>query len=196
MLCPDLILRIRSRLRDNDFKDLHFSDNEILDALEEAQNELVFLFDSNIKCLKLEVKGGVALLPKNVLSILSVSYSGNQIPIKTYSQVILKPTQELCLYQKSPLIYAFNHPICGEASLYANIEVRQSPKGEMFLPNVFNNALIFKTLSSLLQTETNANNLERVGVYANLYKEELNNLRSKIGRQRERKQYQTPFIKV
>ncbi|WP_298060570.1 hypothetical protein [uncultured Helicobacter sp.] len=89
MTALQVILSVRSRLRDEDRNRLRFSDSELLLNLEIAQNALILEFDSNI----LEFKFNAAQQPfrfhKRILGIHKVLLGGRQIPNKPQSFALL-----------------------------------------------------------------------------------------------------------
>lgn len=197
MLAEHLLLRLRSRLRDRDFANLKFNDNEILDIVEEVQNELIFLFNQNIQEIKLQVQGKSVPLPYRILNIIQAKAGNMEIPLKTLPQILRNEPKILCIYQKTPLEYALNLDYFGEITLWVNCAVSmQEPSEELFLDKIFANALIYGTLAQMFQIESHAQNLERASYYAQSYRQELQNVRNKINGLRERKNLTSKFVLV
>ncbi|TLD83951.1 hypothetical protein LS70_003845 [Helicobacter sp. MIT 11-5569] len=198
MRAEDIILRVRTRLRDSNFESLRFSDNELLDYLLSAQNDLIFAFNLNLETLHFELSSAESFkLPSNLLNLLCVRLNGVDIPLKSYSFLLKTPHSGLCVYQKSGNLYAFNTKVSGKLSVVANFgEESLDLEDTLLLPVLFADAATYGTIKRALQVETNEANLQRVAFYENIYKQELQTLRAKLNAQRERKNIKTPTIKV
>ena len=73
MQISDILLRVRTRLRDIKFDSLRFSDNELLDYATSAQNDLIFEFNANLQEIVRTLNNeDTFILPHNVLSIIAI----------------------------------------------------------------------------------------------------------------------------
>lgn len=82
MTALQVILSVRSRLRDEDRNRLRFSDSELLLNLEIAQNALILEFDSNILEFKFNATQQPFRFHKRILGIHKVLLGGKEIPNK------------------------------------------------------------------------------------------------------------------
>jgi|GEM_PF-6872336 len=172
MTALQVILSVRSRLRDEDRNRLRFSDSELLLNLEIAQNALILEFDSNI----LEFKFNAAQQPfrfhKRILGIHKVLLGGKEIPNKPQAYALhsnanffyLTNTKEARLSKES----------FGELRVFANCgEVILDTQDTLFLDELYFNALVLGVLKQMILIETGEDNLQKVAPYNSLYNQEI-----------------------
>ena len=105
MQISDILLRVRTRLRDIKFDSLRFSDNELLDYATSAQNDLIFEFNANLQEIVRTLNNeNTFILPHNVLSIIAIFLNNTQIPLKAYP-LILNNDSSIAIFQKSSNSY-------------------------------------------------------------------------------------------
>ena len=89
MQISDILLRVRTRLRDIKFDSLRFSDNELLDYATSAQDDLIFTFNANLHDVEFELQDSdIFVLPHSVLNIIAIFINGKEIPLKAYPIVL------------------------------------------------------------------------------------------------------------
>ena len=197
MQIADILLRVRTRLRDIKFDSLRFSDNELLDYATSAQDDLIFTFNANLHDVEFELQDSdIFVLPHSVLNIIAIFLNGNQIPLKAYP-LILNNDSSIAIFQKSSNIYQFTQKLSGNVRVIANFAGENlTIDSKCVLNALFADAMVYGIMQRALQVETNEANLQRIGFYANAYQQEIQKLRTKLNAQRESKHFITPFIKV
>lgn len=197
MQIADILLRVRTRLRDIKFDSLRFSDNELLDYATSAQNDLIFEFNANLQEIVRTLNNeDTFILPHNVLSIIAIFLNNTQIPLKAYP-LILNNDSSIAIFQKSSNIYQFTQKVSGNVRVVANFAGGNlTLDSKCVLNALFADAMVYGIMQRALQVETNEANLQRIGFYTNAYLQEIQKLRAKLNAQRENKHFITPFIKV
>lgn len=183
MQANDIILRVRSRLRDNNFttsEGIRFSDEEIIDALNDTALKVVKALKINIKQearVLTPTKQGIFLSQKPC-AIIKATYNGKEIPLSTHAYIIANPPQELTLYPLSPRQYALSpSKQDGVIEIFASyFTPARKASDKIELDDSFCQLLVYGILERLFQIETNENNLQRVKFYANEFARELANI--------------------
>lgn len=192
LLTNDIILRVRSRLRDTNYlaKDgVRFSDSEIIDALNDTAHTIVKSLKINIsQAAQILSKGKQTLrLSQTPCAIIKATYNGAPLPIKPHSQIIQTPLSPLTLYPISPKEYALSPSKSdGIIEIWASFCPRvKSANDEIALDSSFAQLLTYGILERLFQIETNENNLQRVKFYEAQYQKELRNIKDLLNKTSE-----------
>lgn len=193
----EVILKLRSLLRDTNYENLRFSDNELLESIEYVQNELIAHFSLNIQEYELIAENRILYLPTRILSLIKVSLNNQTIPLKTHKEVILNNTAINCIYQINAKEYRLNFDSSYAIKIYGNFAIDIPSDNEpLFIDKLFLNALYFGVLKNILFIETNANNLQKAAYYQSKYDDEIFKITALLNAQREKHNYITPYIIV
>ena len=85
MQIADILLRVRTRLRDTKFADLRFSDNELLDYATSVQDDLIFTFNANLHDMEFHLQDSdTFVLPHSVLNIIAIFINGKETQDYTF----------------------------------------------------------------------------------------------------------------
>lgn len=204
MLVNNIILKVRSRLRDTDFirkGGVSFSDEEIIDSINETAISIVQALKTNIRHFFTFIsKDNPTLnLPLTPLALHEAKLDGSTIECTTHAQ-ILSPRNALkektrILYKPSPRTYALypkptsKHRLEVFVSCIAPVE---SAEEELELDTSFINCVVYGVLERLFQIETNESNLQRANFYAQKYRAELNAMRDLQNKSTEPNMWKTP----
>ncbi|WP_281746733.1 hypothetical protein [Helicobacter suis] len=166
----EVLEAIRSRLKDDDYTNLRFSDTELLDTLNSALKALIVEFKLNKRQSTLEFKNDESIQIENLLSILEAYYNNQiiectQIPSNTLSLVVNQNTLSIAPFTSGNLRITY----CAHEEL-TNIE------DFIKVPALAKDALVYGTLSKLLEIPTNENNPNTIAIYKQLLKEAKNTL--------------------
>lgn len=192
----DVLLLLRSRLRDENYNELRFSNNELIDYLEQMQNKVISEFGLNLQEFVFDV-GQVELeLPSECLYFYLAKCGKNKIPLKTY-QEYLENENELCIYARSLVKYCLSLKVGQKVKVYLALSCKLSDENDdLSIESVFVNYLVLKVMKNILLTETNLNNLQKIELYDALIKQERNDLIALLNRAREKRSFVTKYIKV
>ena len=204
MLVNNIILKVRSRLRDTDFiraGGTTFSDEEIIDSINESATSIVQALKINIKhFFSIISKDNPTLnLPLTPLALHEAKLDGQSIECTTHSQ-ILSPRNALkektrILYKPSPRVYALYPKPTTKHTLEVFVSALtpvESAEDELELDSSFINCVVYGTLERLFQIETNESNLQRANYYAQKYRAELNAMRDLQNKSTEPNMWKTP----
>uniref|UniRef100_UPI001F15C8C6 hypothetical protein n=1 Tax=Helicobacter suis TaxID=104628 RepID=UPI001F15C8C6 len=166
----EVLEAIRSRLKDDDYTNLRFSDTELLDMLNNALKALIVEFRLNKRQSTLEFKNDESIQIDNLLSILEAYYNNQmiectQIPSNTLSLVVNHNSLSIKPFTSGNLRITY----CAHEEI-TNIE------DFMKVPQLAKDALVYSTLSKLLEIPTNENNPNTIAIYKQLLKEAKNTL--------------------
>lgn len=198
MKANEVLLRVRSRLRDNNFtskEGVKFNDAELIDALNDTALKIVKALKINIRQAAqiLTPSKQTLFLQKTPCAIIKATYNGAQIPISTQASIITNPPKNTTLYPISPRQYALA-PSKAEgiieiwASFFAPIK---NADDELELDDSFCQLLVYGVLERIFQIETNENNLQRVKFYASEFARELANISDLLNKTSEGEAWQT-----
>ena len=192
----DVLLLLRSRLRDENYNELRFSNNELIDYLEQMQNKVISEFGLNLQEFVFDV-GQVELeLPSECLYFYLAKCGKSKIPLKTY-QEYLENENELCIYARSLVKYCLRLKVGQKVKVYLALSCKLSDENDdLSIESVFVNYLVLKVMKNILLTETNLNNLQKIELYDALIKQERNDLIALLNRAREKRSFVTKYIKV
>lgn len=195
MTALNVILSIRSRLRDEDRLRLRFSDEELRVYLEIAQNALILEFDSNIQLFTFSAESQPYEFYNRVLAIVKVLLNGTQLPNRPQTYA-LQEANARYFYLTSPTQARLSVESSGELKVYANLAVRiPSLQSELFLDEMFFNALVLGVLKQMVLVETSEDNLQKTAPYENFYKQEIARLYTLANKSQSNKIHYTKFIK-
>ncbi|WP_163534072.1 hypothetical protein [Helicobacter suis] len=166
----ETIEAIRSRLKDDDYSNLRFSDTELLDTLNSALKALIVEFKLNKRQSTLEFKNDQPIQIDHLLSILEAYYNNQiiectQTPTKTLSLVVDQNTLRIAPFTPGNLRITY----CAHEDI-------TSIEDYMRVPQLAKDALVYSTLSKLLEIPTNENNPNTLTLYKQLLKEAKNTL--------------------
>lgn len=183
MKTQDILLRVRSRLRDTSYTQkggVSFSDAELIDALNDTAIKVIKALKINIlqHAKIITPTKQTIILPFLPACIIKATYNGAQIPIKPQAQIIANPPKSTTLYPISPKEYAISPAKQdGIIEIWASFyEPAKRASDEIALDDSFCQLLVYGILERIFQIETNENNLQRVKFYASEFSRELSNI--------------------
>lgn len=193
----DVLLLLRARLRDVDYNDLRFSDNELIDYLRHEQNKVISEFGLNIQEFVFR-KGEVEInLPSECLCFKLAKCGEKKLPLVTYQEFLENSNRDLCVYAKNLKTYCLNKEAPREVKIYLSLSSHiLEEKDDLSLENIFVNYLVLKVIKNLLLTETNTNNLQKIELYEALIRQDRNELIAILNRGREKRNFITKYIKI
>lgn len=199
MTADTILMQVRSRLRDTNYENLTFSDEELLDIIHIVQTRLVAEFDANIKttAANLTTQTPTLELETPVLKLIAAKFNHRQISLATHAQTLREPPTHTTLIALSPTTYTIEPFMQGELHLSANLAPEPPELTEPMLLNpLYHRAIVLGAMERLCEIETNAYNLERARVYQALFKAECDHLRALTNAAREKQTFSTRYIKV
>ena len=117
----DVLLLLRARLRDVDYNDLRFSDNELIDYLRHEQNRVISEFGLNIQEFVFR-KGEVEInLPSECLCFKLAKCGEKKLPLVTYQEFLENSNRDLCVYAKNLKTYCLNKEARREVKIYLSL---------------------------------------------------------------------------
>ncbi|GMB92227.1 hypothetical protein [Helicobacter ailurogastricus] len=169
----DVIDRIRSRLKDDNYDNLRFSTNEIIDAINTTCTALILEFKLN------KFKRNELISPKNpyiqchyLLGVEEAFFNAKYLERRT--SVPQQEGQDLALLIEGDkisvtpfkagflsVVYNYYDPVSGEDEYLP-------------MPDLSMNALVYGSLGLLLEIPTDEQNMQKIAVIKNLYKEAKN----------------------
>lgn len=198
MLANDVILKVRDRLRDNDFLNgTKFSDNHLIDALNDSGRDITRALKLNIKTYAavLNAKNKSLRIPSRVIpcALIKVLFNGKQIHAQTHAYTLENPS-EIMFFNPKPYTYSI-HPFCdGKLEVYVSVwDKVESPSDFLSLSDDFSNVLVYGVLAQLFQIETNEGNLQRVTFYQQMFIKEMQNMQALLYSSTTPQVYKTPF---
>lgn len=193
----DVLLLLRSRLRDEEYKDYRFSDSELIDYLRNAQNKIISFFGLNLQEFVFE-KGQVeVVLPSECLYFHLAKCGNKKIELVTYKEFLENPPKNLCIYAKNLKTYCLSSKIHEEVKMYLALSCDlRNEEDDLSVGDIFVGLLVLEVMKNILLTETNANNLQKIELYDALIKQERNDLIAILNRTREKKHFVSAYIKV
>lgn len=190
-----ILLQLRSRLRDTDYERLSFSDTELGDVILQAQSKIIYELCTNIGHFRQELgeRDSTLELEAPVLEIIHAKFNGKACDLKSYTQALKHPPSSPTLIALNPRAYTIAPFTSGVLEIWANTDTNER---EVILDPLYHRALVLGALVIVLEIETNASNLDRVGFYTKLYEKECDKLRAITNASREKRAFITPFIKA
>ncbi len=173
MQVQQVLLSLRSKLRDKDFNGLKHSDNELLDLILVTQNMLILQFDYNVREFVFTLENDDRVfLNKEILGLKKVELNTKELPIKPQDLALIYK-EPLCAFLRGARIVELNQQVSGSLKVLANCgEEAIDKEGDLTLDFMFFNALVLGVLKRIILTETGIDNLEKVTPYEQLYKNE------------------------
>lgn len=190
----EVIQRIRIRLNDVS-QNPKFSDTELLEYLNAAQNEILFIFNLNIRTLEFDAVQTFSLKDP-LLAVIGIQLNEQNIPLKPPTH-ITKQGADIFVFQKNPTTYSFSKKVQGIVRFTGNFAKHSlQMQDEMLLNILFLDALTYGVMIRALQVSSNEANLQRIALYQKMYEYEIKGLKQKITAQTQTKNTITPHIKV
>ena len=199
MNADTIIAQVRSRLRDTNYENLTFSDEELLDMLQIVQTKVVSEFDTNIQTTSATLTHAQPnlTLKTPVLKLITASFEGRSVNLQIHAQALRTPPTTATLIALSPTSYTIAPFEEGRLTISANLAPSRCEMHEpLELDSLYHRAVVLGILAAMFEIETNAQNLERVRVYQALYYAECNYLRALTNAAREKPTFTTPYTKV
>ncbi len=180
MLAQEVLLLTRSLLRDDDYKNLRFSDRELLDCMQRVQDELITLFRENIQVLCFKPKSAVFELPQKVAYIHNITLNGTSIPyLQNHTAHNIKNLVFTHLYENTYSI--LNYPISKYDELhitYSALSQRLEANDELVLDSIYNKALSLGIVCEMFLREVNETNIHKKQFYEREYEKEKGIIRT------------------
>jgi len=203
----DIILASRSRLGDIDYKNLRFSDAEIIDAINSALAHLSEELLCFAKIWVIPCKDGVNRyeLPDDYLRLISVNFNGEIITKERIISLEKRKNSNFFLHSKVGVgldmqtIHIFNTKIksSDEIEIYYNYyETIDNKDDDIKFPLIGKEAIVYFVLSLLYQSPVRVNGLDRANYYRSLYEIELKKLRSRVNKDRQSRFILSDYIRV
>ena len=201
----DVVLGIRSRLGDTDVAKQHYSDPEIIDAVNSALSHL----SEELLCFRrtwlVPCLDGVGRyeLPGDFLRLISVNYKGTLITeVESMEHRMNREdgagTPGVSLDLQTIHLFPSENIKTGDVIelYYQYYETVNDDRDDIALPNVAKEAIVFFALSLLYQNPVKKAGIEKSNYYRRMYEVELQNLRSRVRMNAQSKKIRTPYIKV
>lgn len=181
MIVEDILVKIRSRLKDEDYNDLRFSDDELIDNLNNALMYLIGTYDFNLQTKSYELTQSHKNIKIPYLLKMKKAYFNNKL-LNTRTNISKHSSEPLSLFIQGEniSITPFKE---GELKLVYNefIPVK-SPDDEIELPFFTASFLLYSTLCNILEVNTQDENYNKIGFFSQLKKTEENNVVAGINR--------------
>lgn len=171
----DVIDRIRSRLKDDNYENLRFSTNEIIDAINTTCTALILEFKLN------KFKRSEFLMEKNphiqcpyLLGVEEAYFNGRHLEKR-----VSVPEQEggdLALLIEGDRVSITPFRAGFLSVVYNYYDPISAEDGYLPMPDLSINALVYGSLGLLLEIPTDEQNMQKIAVIKNLYKEAKNML--------------------
>ncbi|TLD91198.1 hypothetical protein LS74_009745 [Helicobacter magdeburgensis] len=180
MIAQEVLLLTRSLLRDDDYKNLRFSDRELLDSMQRVQDELITLFRENIQVLCFKPKSAIFDLPQKVAYIHSITLNGTSIPyLQKHTAHSINSLVFTHLYENTYSI--LNYPIdkYDEISItYSALSEKIELNDELVLDSSYNKALSLGIVCEMFLREVNEINIQKKQFYEREYEKEKGVIRT------------------
>ncbi len=177
MNAHEVIMILRSLLRDDDRENLRFSDGECLDKISHAQNEYISEFRENIHTLTYTPKEQMRL--PRLAYIFECKLDGKPLAFKHISSALKNPYPTL--YHAGGDRYVIHNFKGGEelritASVFEPLLT--SPSDELALGFEFAKALALRAYCDMLLVQTSPHNPQIYGFYKEALREEKQKIRA------------------
>lgn len=188
------IEKVRTRLRDDDSENYRFGDVLLLDALNNAYLDLNYKFKLNVKKYTKQIsqQDNILRTAKMFLSFEKAFLNGKNLPIQPFNDKA-ESLQISTFSDFQSLIVLPSASANGNLEVYVNEALKLELDDLLDSGDFLENALIFSSLISIFQIESNEANLQRVNFYEQLYKRECDRLRGLISGTREARSFITKF---
>ena len=166
----DVIYSLRSRLKDDNYTNLYFSDAELIDTLNNALMALVLEFKLNKSQIVLEFLEDRTIQIDNMLGIINAYYNNTLI------KCVNEPQKRLSVGvdNNSLNIAPFKPGIL--RLTYIKAEPIKSIEDYMNVPQLAKNVLMYDCLARLLEVPSDESNPNKIAMYKQLLKEAKNTL--------------------
>lgn len=181
MIVEDILVKIRSRLKDEDYNDLRFSDDEIIDNLNNALSYLIGTYDFNLQTKITELSPLHKGIKIPFLLKIKKAYFNNK-PLNTRTNMQKAPTEPLSLFIHNELISVTPFKEGELKLIYNEFIPLKSPEDEIPLPFFVASFLVYGTLCNILEVNTQDENYNKIGFFLNLKKTEENNIVAAMNR--------------
>lgn len=163
----DIILKVRSRIKDEDYSDLRFSEGELIDCINSICLDLVLELKLNKakveKVLNLE---DTHIYIDNLLSVFEAKFNGNYINKRTDME---KDSGELELLIDEKGI-SITPPRCGLLTItYNHFEKAQDLSDTLPLPTIATDCIVYGVICKLLEVYTSEANFNKIALFSQLY---------------------------
>ncbi len=170
----DVLLRLRSRLKDANYSDLRFSDAELLDNINSIATALILEFKLNrTQKFKTLSKTSPELRAAHLIGILEARFNNillkERTPDKSYQG-------NLRLYVQDETLSVAPFKEGTLSIIYLAFEPLREVSQTYPLPSLAMDALIYGALSNMLEIPTDDQNYNKIGFYKNLFREAKNQL--------------------
>lgn len=193
----DIILLLRTKLRDVDFSSLKYSDQELLDNIQYNVNKLIAEFTLNIREFHIQEGEEELNLTNASLSFVRALNFNTEIPLRTHMQIIKTNPSYLCIYQVNPYLYKLNYKAKSTIKVFINCEEKFTINSHTSLLNPLSKeALLYGALRDILSNEPTADSINKINFFNAMYHQAINSLRQILNKTREKENYITPFIRV
>lgn len=193
MIAQEVLLLTRSILRDDDYKNLHFSDRELLDSMQRVQDELITLFRENIQVLSFKPKNAIFDLPDKVAYIHSLLLNGSPIPyMQKHTAHTIKTLCFTHLYENTYAI--LNYPIEKHDELsitYSALSEAIQPNDKLLLDSKFIKALSLGIVCEMFLREVNEINIQKKRFFESEYEKEKALIRTYKNSSNNKRVFQT-----
>lgn len=172
----DVLMIVRSILRDDDFKELQFSDGELLDKLTNAQNEFISEFRENIHYLKIKPSKNelnTIDLPAKIAFIIKLELDNKPL-VYASSASALKGKQPCFCHLRHNSYMLHNVKDYEELELIACFFAKEPLKSvddELLLGYEFNHALALRVVCDIMLVELHPQTLPKMQLYQKEAKE-------------------------
>ncbi|CAM3303823.1 hypothetical protein [Helicobacter labetoulli] len=181
MIVEDILVKIRSRLKDEDYNDLRFSDDEIIDNLNNALSYLIGTYDFNLQTKITELNPTHKDIKIPSLLKIKKAYFNNKV-LNTRTNIQKSPTEPLSLFIHNELISVTPFKEGELKLIYNEFVPLKSPEEKIDLPFFVAYFLVYGTLCNILEVNTQDENYNKIGFFLNLKKTEENNIVAAMNR--------------
>lgn len=162
---------IRSRLKDQNYRDLRFSDAEILDAINTIAAQLIVEFKLNKAQQTRQIGPNNRFIHcPHLLCVLEAKFNNSIL----FSRTDLDNAKEFSLLVQGDKLSV--SPLASGTLnvIYCAYEPLSDVAEFLPLPSIASQAVVYGTLSLLLEIPTDEQNFNKIGVLKNLYHEAKN----------------------
>lgn len=171
----DILLKLRSRLKDANYLDLRFSDGELLDNINATARALILEFQLNrAQKLKTLTKDSPFLKAPHLIGVIEAKFNGS--PLKERTPHKEGSNGGLALYVNDALLSVAPFREGNLSVIYSLYEPLSAPDEAIPLPAMASDAILYGALSLILEVPTDDQNPNKVGFYYNLYHQAKNQL--------------------
>lgn len=181
MLTEDILLKLRSRLKDEDYSDLRFSDEELIDSLNTAIAYLIGTLEFNLKTHIQRLDSHTHSLHLPYLLKIKTAFFNNTL-LHTRTNLERADNEPLSLLVKNNHISVTPFKE-GELRLVYNEFIPLSaPNDEIPLPFITASFLLYATLCNILEIHTQDENYNKIHFFLSMKRQEENNIIAYLNR--------------